>query len=108
MADNKLPAKQQSEVPVKDYAGGWITEKKGTDVPGFLKLAFPIIGLGGTAYLVLYMNGEQGHAERGPLVKRFVDMTSSADSLMYFVALLAFLFVICVVMFAFGKSHQEH
>ena len=38
MADKKTPE-------VKDYAGGWITEKKGTEVPGFLKLAFPIIGL---------------------------------------------------------------
>ena len=38
---------------LKDYAGGWITERKGTDVPGFLKLAFPVIGLGCVAYLFL-------------------------------------------------------
>ena len=28
---------------LKEYAGGWITERKGTDIPGFLKLAFPVI-----------------------------------------------------------------
>ena len=26
---------------VKEYADGWITERKGTDVPTFLKIAYP-------------------------------------------------------------------
>ena len=29
---------------IKEYAGGWITERKNTEAPGFLKVAFPIIG----------------------------------------------------------------
>ena len=31
--------KQQKE-EVKEYAEGWISERKGTDVPGFLKAAY--------------------------------------------------------------------
>jgi len=30
---------QPTETKIKDYAGGWITEREGTTVPGFLKLA---------------------------------------------------------------------
>lgn len=97
--------KKQPEVPVKDYAGGWITEKQGTEVPGFLKLAFPIIGLGAASYLVFYMNGEINHSDRGVLVQAFNRATGGADSFMYFVFALALVFVIAVVLFAFRKSH---
>ena len=90
----------------KDYAGGWITEKKGTDAPPFLKLAFPVIGLGAVAYIVMYMNGEIAHSERGPLVKQMNAATTSADPLMYAVAVLGLLFVVTVVVFAFQKPHD--
>ncbi len=103
MADRELPP----EIPVKDYAGGWITEKKGTEVPGFLKLAFPVIGLGSVAYLVLYINGEIAHAERGRLVEAFNRVTGDANSFMIVVAVLALVFVITVVLFAIRKSHAE-
>ncbi|MCX6624704.1 MAG: hypothetical protein NTY38_27310 [Acidobacteria bacterium] len=103
MADKKpVPV-----LPVKDYAGGWISEKKGTEVPGFLKLAFPVIGLSATAYLLLYINGEVGHAERGPLVLALDKVTGDANGLMYLVAVLAFVFVITVVLFAIRKSEHE-
>jgi len=92
---------------IKEYAGGWITERKGTDAPKFLKIAFPIIGLGCTSYFILYMNGETSHDERGPLVRMLNQATTSADGLMYAVAGLALLFVIIVVLFAFGKPHEE-
>jgi len=101
MADKK----QQPEVELNDYAGGWIQEKKGTEVTGFLKLAFPIIGLSASGYLVLYMNGETTHSERGVLVQAFNRVTGGADSFMYVVAALALVFVISVVLFAFRKSH---
>ena len=101
MADKK----QQPEVELNDYAGGWIQEKKGTEVPGFLKLAFPIIGLSTVAYIVVYRNGETTHSERGVLVQAFNRVTGGADNLMYVVAALAMVFVITVVLFAFRKSH---
>ncbi len=102
MADKAKP-----EIEVKDYAGGWITEKKGTEVPGFLKLAFPIIGLSAAAYLVLYINGEVSHSERGPLVQAMDKVTGDANGLMYFVAALALVFVVTVVLFAIRKSSHE-
>ncbi len=93
---------------IKEYAGGWITERKGTEVPGFLKIAFPVIGLGCTAYFIVYMNGEVSHDERGPLVRAFNAATTGADGLMYMVAGMALIFVITVVLFAFSKSkHGE-
>lgn len=101
MADNK------TEPAIKDYAGGWITEKKGTEVPGFLKLAFPVIGLSAFAYILLFMNGETGHSERGPLVQQLNRVTGDANVLMYGVAVVALLFVIIVVSFAFRKSGGE-
>ena len=91
---------------IKDYAGGWITEKKGTEVPGFLKLAFPIIGVGAASYIILYINGEVDHSERGPLVRAFDQVTGDANGLMYVVFALAAVFVVTVVLFAFRKS--EH
>lgn len=104
MAEKKAPP----ESAVKDYAGGWITEKKGTEVPGFLKLAFPVIGLGATSYLVLYINGEVGHAERGPLVQALDRVTGDGNTVVYLATALAFLFVVTVVSFAFRKgSHEE-
>ncbi len=102
MADKKAP-----EIPVKDYAGGWITEKKGTEVPGFLKLAFPVIGLSATAYLILYINGETTHSDRGVLVRAFDTVTGDANGLMYAVAGLALLFVITVVLFSVRASKHE-
>ena len=95
------------EKDLKDYAGGWIKERKGTDAPVFLKLAFPIIGLGCVAYLIVYMNGEVNHSERGELVKQFNAATTSADGLMYVVAALALIFVVIAVFFAIRKFHEE-
>jgi hypothetical protein len=99
--------KTTPELPVKDYAGGWITEKQGTDVPPFLKFAFPVIGLSCVAYIVIYMNGEIAHAERGPLVQAMNRSTMGNDALMYAVAVLALIFVVVVVSFAFRKPHGE-
>lgn len=99
--------KAKPVVPVKDYADGWITEKKGTEAPGFLKLAFPVIGLSCVAYLLLYINGEVSHAERGPLVQAFDRVTGDGNTVMYVVAGLALVFVVTVSLFAFRKSSHE-
>ena len=34
---------------IKEYADGWITEREGTEVPGFLKLAYIVIAGGASA-----------------------------------------------------------
>jgi hypothetical protein len=92
---------------LKDYAGGWMTERKGTDVPGFLKLAFPVIGLFCAAYLVVYMNGEVNHEDRGGLVRQFNDATMTSPVLMYTVAAMALIYVVILVAFAVRKHQKE-
>jgi hypothetical protein len=90
---------------IKDYAGGWITEREGTDAPPFLKIAFAVIGLGCTAYLFLFMNGEISHSDRGPLVQQFNQVTSTADGLMTMVGAMVLIYVAIVAIFAFKKPH---
>ena len=95
------------EKELKDYAGGWIQERKGTDAPAFLKMAFPIIGLSCTAYLVIYMYGEIEHSERGPLVRQFNQISQTSPALMYIVAALALIYVLLVVKFAISKFKED-
>lgn len=96
-----------SPADLKEYAGGWMTERKGTDAPVFLKLAFPIIGFFCVAYLVVFMNGEVNHSDRGAIVRKFNEMTESSPGLMYAVAGLALVYVVMVVLFAIRKFHEE-
>lgn len=92
---------------IKDYAGGWIQERKGTDAPPFLKIAFPIIGVFAASYLVVYMTGEIDHADRGSLVRAFNSATETSPMLMYIVAALAFVYVIAVAVFAIRAFKEE-
>ncbi len=92
---------------LKEYADGWMTERKGTDAPGFLKLVIPIIGLGCTAYLVVQMYGDVNHATRGSLVQQFNLVSQSSPVISYTVALLAFIYVAIVALFAFRKPHED-
>ena len=99
--------KKNGQEELKDYADGWMTERKGTDAPGFLKLVIPIIGLGCTAYLVMQMYGDTGHATRGPLVQQFNAATRTNPALMYGIAALALVYVAIVAIFAFRKPHED-
>lgn len=93
------------ETGLKEYAEGWITEREGTGVPGFLKLAMPVIALFCVAYVVVYMNGEVGHSDRGALVQKFNEVTQSSSGLMYAIAALMVIYGIIVVAFAMRKNH---
>jgi len=88
---------------LKEYAGGWMTERKGTDAPIFLKAAFAVISISALAYLIVYRNGETGHADRGVLVEAFNKVTGTADGFMYFVGALIAIYIIILVVFAFRK-----
>jgi len=88
---------------IKEYADGWMTERRGTDMPMFLKVAFIVISLGCVTYLIVYMNGETGHADRGVLVQAFNKVTGTADGFMYFVAALALIYAGILIFFAFRK-----
>ncbi len=102
MVDRK-PASELHE-----YAGGWMTERKGTDLPAFLKFAFPVIGLGCLIYLIVYMHGEIGNASRGRLVQQLNAVTHTSSAFMYAVAALVVVFLVILVAFMFRKpGHEE-
>jgi len=97
---------EENKPKIKEYADGWITERAGTDVPGFLKLAFIVIAAGCLGYLIIFMNGEVDHPDRGQLVRAFNAATETSATLMYAVAAIIVVFGIIVVAFSFGKPHD--
>lgn len=102
-------ANKPQEVEVKDYAGGWITERQGTPIPGFLKATYCAFALGTVSYLIVYMYGETTHADRGPLVQQFNAATHTNEGLMYMVAGMAAIFFAMLIAFALRtpKEHDE-
>ncbi len=88
---------------LKEYADGWMTERRGTDAPMFLKAAFVIIPIGALIYFMVYMNGETFHSDRGPLVAAFNKATGTANGFMYFVGALILIYAAILIMFAFKK-----
>ncbi|MBS1858023.1 MAG: hypothetical protein JST11_21820 [Acidobacteria bacterium] len=97
---------EPKETKLKEYADGWITEREGTDVPGFLKLAIPVIALSACVYMVWFMNGEVDNPDRGVLVRNFVAATSTSATLMYIVTAMIVVFGVIVVGFALAKPHK--
>ena len=100
MSDNN----KQDEI--KEYADGWITERKGTDVPMFLKIAYIFIIGGCLTYLIVFMNGEVNHSERGVLVRTFNAATHSSPALMYAVAGIGVVYLAILLSFVFRKFHE--
>jgi hypothetical protein len=105
-----VETQQQPEKPaapaVHDIAGGWITEKAGTEVPAFLRIVYVVVAASAAAYLILYMYGEVNHSERGPLVKQFNLSTFTSEPLMYGIAVLVLLFFVGVSVYAAQKGHD--
>jgi hypothetical protein len=98
---------EQSNSELHEYAGGWITERKGTKIPGFLKLAYPVVALACLAYIFIYMNGEIHHSTRGPLVQQLNAVTGNANSFMYIVAAMIAIYAVILFAFVFGKHRNE-
>ena len=92
---------------IKEMAGGWIQERKGTDIPFFLKLAFPVIGLCCTAYIVMQMYGDVDHATRGKFVQQFVKATQTSPALQYTVAILALVYVLIMTVFVYRTFKED-
>jgi hypothetical protein len=98
---------EQDKEELKEYADGWMTERKGTDVPMFLKIATPVVGLGAVGYIIVQMSGDLGHATRGPLVAQFIKVSQTSPGLQYFVALLALIFVTIAAVFGFRAFKED-
>jgi hypothetical protein len=75
--DEKTPAE------IHEIAGGWITERAGTPIPGFLKLAYVGFACFGLTYLFTYWKGEVDNPERGPLVQQFNAVTGDPGALIH-------------------------
>lgn len=103
-------AKPEAEVQKNDlqeYADGWITERKGTGVPTFLKFAYIVIMAGAIGYLYFFMNGEVNHSDRGALVRQFNQATTSSPAFMYFVIALVVVYAAVVITFGFKAVHKD-
>lgn len=94
---------ETSKGKIKEYADGWITEREGTEIPGFLKLSYIVIAGGAIAYFLIFMYGETEHPERGPLVRALNAATQASAGLMYAIAAMIVVFGVIVVAFSFGK-----
>ena len=92
---------------IKEYAEGWITERKGTDIPPFLKFSYIVIMVGAIAYFFLFMNGEVNHSDRGQLVRQLNKATQSSSALMYLVIAMVVIYAIIVIAFAFKSFHED-
>lgn len=101
-----MSEKSQNE-EVREYAGGWITERKGTDVPVFLKVAYIVIAGGAVTYFIRYMFGEVDHETRGQLVRALNEATGASSGLMYAIVGLIIIYAIILTVFAFRKFHEE-
>ncbi len=102
-----MAEEKKESTELHEYAGGWMTERKGTDAPIFLKIVSPIIAACAVLYLIVFMNGEVGNATRGRLVQQFNAATMSSSGFMYVVAALIAVYVVILGMFMFGKSEQK-
>ena len=93
------PAKDPN---LHEIAGGWIMERKGTDVPAFLKATYIIVAASCIGYSIIWVNGDTG-GERGHLVEQFNAATGFSSGFMWFVTALVVVFAIILFKFAFTK-----
>jgi SNF family Na+-dependent transporter len=104
---NAVEQQNETDSEIQQYADGWISERKGTGVPTFLKFAYIVIAAGVLAYFFIYMNGEINHSNRGFLVRQFNAVTQSSPSLMYIVMAMVVIYALIVVRFAFKAVHKD-
>lgn len=99
--------KTESETDIHQYADGWISERKGTGVPSFLKFAYIAIMAGVIGYFLIYTNGEVNHSDRGTIVRQFNQATQSSPVFMYIVIAMVAIYALIVVAFAFKAVHKD-
>ena len=105
---NDDPQAAQEGEKLHELAGGWITERVGTPIPLFLKLAYVALSLFGLIYLFLYRSGEIDHATRGPLVQQFNQVSSAPPTgWIIFLGVVLFAFVAGLLLFAFRAREEE-
>ena len=92
----------------KRYADGWITERKGTEVPVFLKLAYIVIACALRRLLLhLHVRRSQPCRTRAAGAASSMPPPKPPARLMYAVAALVVIFGIIVVVFAFAQARTN-
>ena len=104
-----MSSEDEKGVPkVHELAGGWITERAGTPIPVFLKLAYVGFCLFGLFYLFKYSTGEIGHSTRGPLVEQLNQIaTPPPMAWIVILGVILFAFVAGLLAFAFRSKEEE-
>ena len=87
---------QKGPEEIHELAGGWITERAGTPIPTFLKMAYVGFTLFALVYLRNYWRGDVDNASRGALVQQFNTATGDPGGLIFAVI------AVCVACFAAG------
>jgi hypothetical protein len=106
--DGKNENLAQDAPKVHELAGGWITERAGTPIPAFLKIAYVGFCLFGLIYLFKYSMGEVDHATRGPLVQQLNEISGKPPmAWIIFLAVVLGAFVIGLLAFAFRAKEEE-
>src|SRR5258708_3581890 len=82
------PAQPAKDPNLHEIAGGWILERKGTEVPGFLKATYIVVVGSCIIYSIWWVNGDAGDSERGRLVQQFNSATFFSPGFMWFVTAL--------------------
>lgn len=102
------PQDEKDAPRVHELAGGWITERAGTPIPVFLKLAYVGFCLFGLFYLFKFWTGEVDHTTRGPLVQAFNQMTDPPPmAWLVTLAVILVVFVAGLLVFAFRSREEE-
>jgi len=106
--DQKINKITQDAPKVHDLAGGWITERVGTPIPAFLKIAYVGFCLFGLFYLFKYSMGEVDNATRGPLVQQLNEISGKPPmAWIIFLGVVLGAFVIGLLAFAFRAKEEE-
>jgi hypothetical protein len=107
MAENTVPAtdKTEKDPNLHEIAGGWIMERKGTEVPGFLKATYIVVAASCIVYSIIWVNGDTS-GERGALVQQFNAVTGFSRGFMWFVTALVVIFAVILFKFAF-TNHKD-
>lgn len=93
---------------IHELAGGWITERAGTPIPVFLKIAYVGFCLFGLYYLWAYWLGEVDHATRGALVQQLNRVTEQPPAAwLVFLGVVLLAFIVGLLAFAFRAREEE-
>lgn len=101
-------AKETETGKVHELAGGWITERAGTPIPTFLKMAYVGFCLFGLYYMVAFWKGEVAHETRGALVRE-INQVMEVPGAVWLGSLfvILFVFVAGLLIYAFSAASDE-